>query len=218
VIYLEKLILFRGNILKKYLIGLLLISHLTIAQETQKASTPPEADTNSLGQSAENRTHLKYQLTFAPIAGEYDGTENNFAFSAGYFYDAKNLINLRYTFQNSPGTLGNSSTRDYPQTTRAITFGDRYFFGNSFNAMGSVYWRQHSKYDRSTHATYFYKDYGVGLRIGNEWQWENFTMGCDWFGLNHTLIKVNDTFPENGYATEKSLTMVLLNFYLGISF
>lgn len=168
--------------------------------------------------SAENRKLLIYQTTFSFIGGEYSGPQSNFTLSLGYFLNNQNLINLRYTFQNSSGSVETTSTVDLPESTRAISFGDRYFIGNSFNVLGSIYWKQHSKFDRSTNRTYFFKDFGAGVSIGNEWQWENFTMGCDWFGLNHSLVKIRNTFPAVSYNLDQEITMNLLKFYLGYSF
>lgn len=168
--------------------------------------------------SAENRKKLTYQTTLSILGSEFHGVRSNFTFLMGYFYNDKNLINLRYTFQNSSGAPQPTSTVQFPESTRAISIGDRYFFGNSFNVLGSIFWKQHSKFDISTNQTYFFKDYGVGFSIGNEWQWENFTMGFDWIGFNHSLIKVRNTFPSNSFATDQELTMNLFKFYLGYSF
>lgn len=168
--------------------------------------------------SAENRKQLTYQTTFSFIGGEYSGPQSNFTLLVGYFLNNQNLINLRYTFQNSAGNVETTSTVDLPESTRAISLGDRYFIGNSFNVLGSIYWKQHSKFDRSTNRTYVFKDFGAGLSIGNEWQWENFTMGCDWFGLNHSLVKISNTFPATNYFLDQELTMNFLKFYLGYSF
>lgn len=54
---------------------------------------------------------------------------------------------------------------------------------------------------------------GAGIRVGNQWQWKNFTLGCDWFGMG----KVFSYFTYSG--DEKNFyTVTLLNVYAGWSF
>lgn len=217
-----------GYILKKYLIVFLVCSKFAFSADQQPASASngqnegPQASptsTNDQSQlSAENRKELKYQTTLSFIGADYSGFRSNFTLGVGYFIDDNDLINLRYTFQNSSGAEQSRSSNDFPEKTRAIALGDRHFFGNSFNTLGSLYWKDHSKFDRANGRTYYFKDYGLGIRLGNEWQWKNFTMGCDWFGLNHSLVKVADSFPATSFGLDRELTFSFLNFYLGYSF
>lgn len=203
--------------MKKYLILFLVCVKFAFAADEQ----PDFPLTSSIDQSQsslENRKDLKYQTTLSIIGADYSGFRSNFTLGVGYFVNDTNLINLRYTFQNSSGSLENTSSNDYPESTRALALGDRHFFGNSFNTLATIYWRDHSKFDRSNGRTYYFKDYGFGVRLGNEWQWKNFTMGCDWFGLNHSLIKVSDSFPATSFGLDRELTFAFLNFYLGYSF
>lgn len=112
---------------------------------------------------------------------------------------------------------------------RAVTLGYRRFLGNSFNIMPTIYYRRNTA-DFNKEGNIFsigidnliYEDVGTGIRIGNEWQWENFTMGCDWFGFNLTAVKINHKETGVGFiemhAPMKGLTMTLLSFYLGYSF
>lgn len=208
--------------MKKYLFAMLLCTQLAFSAEEQQDSQSANANLQNTDKqnqtSLENRKNLKYQMIVAFLGAEYSGFHNNVAIGAGYFVDSENLINLRYSFQNSGGLTTNDSTTDYPETLRAFTLSDRHFFGNSFNVMGSAYWKQHTKFDRTNANTYLFKDFGLGLRLGNEWQWQNFTMGCDWFGLNHSLIKVKNTFPNTRFGIDQELTAAFLNFYLGYSF
>ena len=112
---------------------------------------------------------------------------------------------------------------------RAVTAGYRRFVGNSFNVMATIYYKRNTadfykEGNTLSHGTtnLLYEDIGTGIRVGNEWQWENFTMGCDWFGLNLTSVKINlkekGLGPIETHAPMKGLTMTLLSFYLGYSF
>jgi hypothetical protein len=73
----------------------------------------------------------------------------------------------------------------------------------------------------------------VSLNIGNQWQFKNFTLGCDWVGVTLPLSKKysNESVATTGnLATEQQenedakedLTertqINLLRFYLGASF
>lgn len=168
----------------------------------------PAKDRNET--SLENRKNLKYQMTIIFLGREYIGN-NPITLSTGHFINEKNLITLRYSNYNS------SYSKDKSRSLRAITLGDRYFFGNSFNIMGSVYWKKNTILYGSPQVRYTYRDFGVGLRLGNEWQWKNFTIGCDWLGLNHTLIEQENTFIGE-WVTDEALTVTYLSFYLGFSF
>ncbi|MEA9355470.1 hypothetical protein SHI21_04635 [Bacteriovorax sp. PP10] len=124
----------------------------------------------------------------------------------------------------------NSSDEYGAYKMRAVTIGYRRFLGNSFNIMPTIYYRRNTGdfYQEGQFSNVVgsnnlvYEDVGTGIRIGNEWQWENFTMGCDWFGLNLTSAKINfqekSLGPIETHAPMKALTMTLLSFYLGYSF
>ncbi len=70
----------------------------------------------------------------------------------------------------------------------------------------------------------------ASIYIGNQWQWENFTMGCDWVG--YSLPVYSNIHDESSVGTTsyvgpmsddqdvllKSGTIMLLRFYLGASF
>ena len=113
---------------------------------------------------------------------------------------------------------------------RAVTVGYRRFLGNSFNVMPTIYYKRNTG-DFFTEGKFsgvvggsnlIYEDIGTGFRFGNEWQWEHFTMGCDWFGLNYKTIEINhkeqSLGPIETHAPMKALTMTFLSFYLGYSF
>lgn len=67
--------------------------------------------------------------------------------------------------------------------------------------------------------------------IGNQWQWENFTLGCDWVGtsvvLSHQYSEEDkdslDIYDRTDFENDKEWfternTLHLLRFYLGYSF
>lgn len=66
--------------------------------------------------------------------------------------------------------------------------------------------------------------------IGNQWQWENFTMGCDWFGfafpISHSVESESATgsvpnvqnLEDNKDYLLKNPTALAVRFYIGASF
>ncbi len=71
---------------------------------------------------------------------------------------------------------------------------------------------------------------GVDFAIGNRWQWENFTMGCDWVGFFSPMSKNLKVIDDRGQSDEYiqaalnddsyrgTGSLQLLRFYLGLSF
>lgn len=84
----------------------------------------------------------------------------------------------------------------------------RFYFGNSFNVSGYSYYKREkwtcgSRHDvtidsngnriEDTVVSSLDRDYasvGIGFSLGNRWQWENFYIGGEWFGLGvDTVVK-----------------------------
>lgn len=179
------------------------------------------AFTTSANESIQNRENLKYQLTTGIIGTEY--IKYPITISAGYFIHPYGILTLRYSTLNHSDKYG-------AYKMNAVTIGYRRFFGNSFNVMPTIYYKRNTAdmYVEGNHPyvsgsnNLIYEDFGSGFRIGNEWQWQNFTMGCDWFGLNLKSVKLNHKEQSLGaietHTPMKALTMTLLSFYLGYSF
>lgn len=189
-------------------------SEAPLKHEKEKTLIPSD------GTSQGNRVNLTYQVTAGIIGTEY--IKYPITLSAGYYLHPYGILTLRYSALNTSDDHG-------AYKMRAVTIGYRRFFGNSFNIMPTIY------YKRNTADMYaegnkpyvvgsnnlVYEDIGTGFRVGNEWQWTNFTMGCDWFGLNLTNHRIK--LEEKGLTSDtkapmKALTMTLLSFYLGYSF
>ncbi|MNT16573.1 hypothetical protein D3C72_1516840 [compost metagenome] len=70
----------------------------------------------------------------------------------------------------------------------------------------------------------------AGLVIGNQWQWENFTLGCDWIGLTLPVSHEVTSEYSDSYALAKkynkedqetlleNASATVLRFYVGASF
>lgn len=200
-----------------------------VAETETKVETETETETETASEliadqttqeSKEARPNLKYQLAVAILGREYIG--NGVTVSAGHFLSPNDLVTLRYTTYNG-------SNDKALQKLRALTAGYRHFWGNSFNVMPTVYYRRNTAdYFKEDHVTVtgssnlIYEDIGLGIRLGNEFQWKNITLGCDWLGVNHTLKKLNHEERAQGtidsLKLQKNLTITLLSFYLGYAF
>lgn len=174
-------------------------------------------------QTRRTEGNYKYQLNIGYASIEYVGT-GALTVGLGYVLSPKSMISLKYANQN--GSMDGDASK-----MRSLTLGYRYFTGNSFNIMPAIYYRRsNTEYFRTgiftntrQRSTLIYEDVGVGLRIGNEWQWENFTLGADWFGLNAKVIQINkekytssDDFDL--FSLEEDVTLTLFSLYIGYTF
>jgi hypothetical protein len=165
--------------------------------------------------SLEERQELKYQITLG-IFSEYTQIDST-TLSAGYFLSPDEIIQLRFTAAHH--TARDDAKRGlYSTDIEVLTAGYRKFFGNSFNIMPSLYLRNLSE-DRAntTHKPDLkITDFGLGMRIGNQWQTDYFTYGCDWFGINSMLLRFNEINHVGSRDYQFSLTF--LSLYIGASF
>ena len=174
-------------------------------------------------QTRRTEGNYKYQINAGLAGVEYVGI-GAATVGLGYFLSPKSMLSLKYANQN--GTNGDEATK-----MRSLTLGYRYFTGNSFNIMPAIYYRRsNSVHYRAAfftgtpeRSTLTYEDVGAGLRIGNEWQWENFTLGADWIGVNAKVIQINKE-KHNGsgdfdlFSIEEDITITMLSFYIGYTF
>lgn len=179
---------------------------------------------NAFSASLENRENKNYQLAVG-VGNEY--TIAAMTLSAGYFLNSSEVITFRYasiTRDDESEAQSNEAEK-----LKSYTLGYKRFLGNSFNIQPTVYYRRSSidfvnegavKSFGTPNLTY--DDMGVGFRIGNEWQWDNFVLGVDWFGINRTVYKINSEEKWQGSPQsinfKKGTTLTITSFYLGASF
>lgn len=162
------------------------------------------------------------------------------------------------------GLIGSVSTDYYPTPGKALTFeyaraeglfatdnrfyeiGGRWFLGKTFYVQNGLALR-HTVYEPIFHNALAdavgsgvkvegdYRDIGVGLRIGNQWHFRAFTLGCDWAGAYIPVKKIRSHATgidaETGAPVDYDADGVLerdlggsdvrpyaARFYLGVSF
>ncbi len=169
--------------------------HLKKRQEWIVGETKEYPNENA---SEEKRVSLKYQTTLH-FGIDYHASTTQLGFSK--FLNSDSLLGLRF---------GARESNKENQTN--VTFQYKRFTDNSFYFAPEIFYLNYTeKFSRS-------KDYeqtgmGLGIRLGNQWQWDNFTLGCDWVGIGRTMVYFKSTASDKNFYT-----VTLANVYLGWSF
>ena len=184
------------------------------------------------GSSANRRMNKKFSITteltgFGPIPNF--STFNHVSLILGYFLNNRSLVNLE--MRNFP--IGNLNSAIPFGSITAIASGQsvglqyKRFVGDSFYFSTGI---DFMKYDFSAkgYGSFSGESFMANFTIGNQWQWDNFTLGCDWFGLVKPLTTrlykesqgtvESDYFEDEKKSFKKYGTINLLRFYLGIAF
>lgn len=155
--------------------------------------------------SKENRKDKRYEGTVS-YGPDYKEITQQAMFSK--YLDNDSIIGLKI------GYTKNRSSKNWNHSQSNISLQYKRYVSNSFYfAPEIVYLGTQAKnldadsLSQNTGSNVL----GAGLRIGNQWHWKNFTMGCDWIGVGQALIYLKNTQEINGYAT-------LFNTYVGYSF
>ena len=157
-----------------------------------------------------------------------------------YFLDPNNLILVNIislngeneeTIDNSDGIkVGLGIATKFEGS--GVNFLFKHFEGNSFYVAGGLdYTELKGKFGYAKDSLFSAEDIELGtirkfsldIRIGNQWQWENFTLGTDWVGYHLTLheeSKLADQYPTNADSAKKFKNSIksdftILRFYLG---
>jgi hypothetical protein len=119
---------------------------------------------------------------------------------AAYFLDRNLLVQAEFMGSNGEGkrsTWGTSADR-HEELENINSFGLhlKKFLGNSFYVNSGLDWIRRDyrySYKSSLAPTYnasrSFETQGLNAAfvIGNQWQWDNFTIGCDWLGISAPL-------------------------------
>lgn len=158
--------------------------------------------------SQEGRSNKKYEFTFQ-TGGDYRMSPSQLA--GMYFIDANNLVGLK---------VGVDRTGEDFQTSIATQY--KRYFGNSFYAAGEVFYLNTREdttgfindiFSLSESREAQYTSLGAGVRIGNQWTWKHFTLGCDWIGVGHRMVSFKKESPNLD-----DTVFTFFNFIIGASF
>jgi hypothetical protein len=185
-------------------------------------------DVSSRGSSAANREDLDFSVGFG-----YGMTYTVPAASvnAEIFLDAKQTIIIGMVGVKDRERINDPLLDD---TLKAISLGYKRFVGNSFYFAANIYYRKHDialKLDgeddlfaENSVSTYSFEDLGGGFRIGNQWQWSNFTLGVDWLGVNRSIFLIEEKLKNYSEGLKiadvkrPSTSITAAYLYMGFSF
>lgn len=187
--------------------------------------------------SEHNRMNKNFSLTYMAFgvgpnrAGSIGGT-------ASLFLNRNSSIDFEYV-SGRPLYTNWFSWSDYDVQTSSYGIHYKQFTGNSFYfRVGADYRTVKYRYTLrdifTTEVTSINRFEGDSVTatflIGNQWQWENFTLGCDWIGIALPVTSrissesVSGSSPNSIYMKDdqdwlvKNPASIGLRFYLGASF
>lgn len=212
-----------------------LVTCLTFMAAVSAKAAPTEnvtlvSRTSILEDSSEHRRMGKDYLLTWQLVGFAVAPIPSAGINLGMYLNRNSIVQLEFSKGTLPYFFFNLN---------ATTIGANYkhFFGNSFYTKLGFDYRSISVSDIDLLYTKQSGPIGetetiVGnAAIGNQWQWQNFTMGCDWIGINpplavlstkHETTSLND--PDNDQLDRswnnlaKVTSWQFLRFYLGASF
>jgi hypothetical protein len=156
--------------------------------------------------SQEERGAKTHELT---VQTGFDYRLWTYQLSYMYFLNADNLIGIK---------AGSGRGNEENQTNFSLQY--QSYLGNSFYIAPEIFYLNTHEDINGFVGTLFglrdmadYTSLGAGIRIGNQWTWKVFTIGCDWVGVGQRVV----TFEKE---TDKlsNTTLTLMNLKIGASF
>jgi hypothetical protein len=192
--------------------------------------------------SAYFRTGKQYAIT-GQLFGAGPVKTGSAGISLGYYLNDDAVASLEYMSGSATSSSSFFAESKYEAKSNSIGLHLKKFEGNSFYWKPGVDYSQ-LKVDYNYTSTFFGSTssstrelegdiLSASIVIGNQWQWENFTLGCDWVGLsipvssNTKVKRLSTTFTDNIDQERlnedeklyfKTASLHLLRFYLGASF
>lgn len=221
----------------KKLISLLFITLTTVAfAADENVEVVPTSPTDKVLQDTSEFHRLNKQWTFGvQLLGAGPSYATQQGLSVGYFLNRNMIIQAEFMTGkiDSDTFVDATSLGSIDVKGRSIGVHFKHFVGNSFYYRAGLDLRS---------VEYRYSDSSGGLgrfdgkssagtfNIGNQWQWSNFTLGCDWIGISVPLSHSYDneayttgTYYDQEFNNDKELltedsNLNILRFYLGASF
>jgi hypothetical protein len=198
----------------------------------------PQSDVIYRDSSAFNRLQKNFSINYMAF-GFGPNPAGSVGLNFGFFLDRNSLIDFEYT-AGRPLNYVNWKYSEYDVNARSYGVHYKLFTGNSFYVRGGVDYRMvdylYKTRDFSTsiensRSAFKGSSLNATFLIGNQWQWENFTLGCDWIGLTVPLstqidsesFTTTSTYTsstlkdDQDYYLKRQVTMGL-RFYLGATF
>ncbi len=223
---------------KMFLILILSLSCFNIFADEAPVVIVPNPDHSIKDSSANNRKNKTHLLTAQPIGFGPSRGYDTFAVTAGLYIDSDSLITLDFT-------KGRANIRFFSNediTTSSVGISYKHFTSNSFYFKAGADYRTVDYKSDSTciifcgpsiEQKFKGESLAASLSIGNQWQFENFTLGCDWVGYSlplysnvHDVVvtgtaSASDTIQfkdDQDFFTKDPAFTTFVRFYLGASF
>ncbi len=195
---------------KLFLSLTLMLSCLTQSALAQNDKGQPQTvERYSVGASDTsdaNRVGKRFYLSAQPI-GFAVAPVPAIGLNAGYYLNPDLILQVEYSSGKLPRLF-------YDLEARTLAFNAKYFFGGSFYMKGGAAYRQLAIKNVtclfcSQPNRVLLEDAGAAdsiaaeLAIGNQWQWDNFTLGCDWIGL---MVPVATIGVRNSFSTKSTIS------------
>lgn len=187
--------------------------------------------------SEHNRAGKKFVAALQLVGGS-TLTGSGQGVIAGYQADRNTVLQVEFSKGSSKTGDKETDGINEREGTTVGAYAKR-FMSNSFYAKGGVEYTK-VKYDNDylwNFASTTTDAYGfeanvisAALVIGNQWQWENFTLGCDWIGLSLPMSHEVTSEYSDSYALAKkynkedqetlleNASATVLRFYVGATF
>lgn len=218
--------------LKYFALATSLSLFMSLAAHAAKTENVTLVQRNSvLEDSSEHMRMNKDYLLTAQLTGFTVAPIPAAGVSAGMYLNRNSLVQLDFTQGTLPYFFFNLKA-----TTVGVNY--KHFYGNSFYTKLGVDYRSISISD--INLLYYEQTGDVGTAetlvgnaaIGNQWQWQNFTIGCDWIGVNPPLVVLSTKYQASSDLSQsdrddmdrswnnvaKVTSWQFLRFYLGASF
>jgi hypothetical protein len=173
----------------------LFMSNIAVAQSEEAAPSPGgKSQSNRAGKKA----YVAYDvigLTLMPVSGA----------RVGYFIDQDLVAEAGFS-------SGGASIGDFKADKSIIELKAKKFFGNSFyvdGGLGYELWNVNYPVSISDTSSETRKlkgtvqNTGLEFHIGNQWQWDGFTLGCDWLGYFLSLSSSTSFKSDSSVSAQK---------------
>ena len=201
------------------------------AAATEQVTVVKQSDVVVEDTSAYHRMNKKFSVTGQPL-GFAVGSIPSYGANVGYFINRNMVGQLEFT----EGKL-NYLFFDIRATTVAANL--KIFTGNSFYIKSGVAYRKVAVDNvlcllcKDPASSFGYNEaLAAELAIGNQWQWDTFTLGCDWIGLMVPVANLRSNSGDTSRFTQsekddvdrmwnvigRTTSSQLVRLYLGVTF
>jgi hypothetical protein len=220
--------------LKSLSFGVIFLSALvTHASPQQSVIKIDEAPISTTQTSLQNRAAKTFLLSAEPIGFAVTPLPT-YGANIGLYLSSNAILQVEY----ASGSIGLGF---YDLGAKSLGINVKFFTGNSFYLKTGFDYRRISISGVKClfcSDPYFKLDGGsadsiaLAVGLGNQWQWNTFTMGCDWLGVTAPVItQYSNDFHQSRISAQdqaridgafdrvaKAVSLQLLRIYLGASF